>query len=44
LVAAFEQPVGEVRPEEAGATRDKDSTLEMHTSYQLQDRIRARRG
>jgi hypothetical protein len=32
-----------VRPEEAGATRDKDSTLEMHTRYQL-DGVRARRG
>ena len=41
LAAAFEQPIGEVRPEEAGATRDKDSTLEMHTATSC--RVRARR-
>ena len=30
LVAAFEQPIGEMRAEEAGAARDEDSSLEMH--------------
>ena len=41
LVAALKQPVGEVRSEEAGTTRDEDSTLEMHTSYRCRNRIRA---
>ena len=41
LAAALEQPVGEVRPEEAGATRNKNSSLEMHTATSC--RVRARR-
>ena len=35
LAAALKQPVGEVRPEEAGATRDENSSLEVHTATRL---------
>ena len=36
LAAALQQPFGEMRAEKAGSAGNENSSLEMHTRYQLQ--------